>query len=138
MIETHTIHLRGPWQCGTGGRLTRVHMPVQRRLVVADDYNGRLPCHRRFGCPTCLDPHERVWLVIEMPARSGEATLNGEILGQFQNTRNPTEFEITQRLHERNELVLDFDFARPVSAAVSTDSAEGGLLFKEVRLEIRG
>jgi hypothetical protein len=136
MIETHTIRLRGPWQCDIGGRMTRVHMPAQRRSVVADDFHGQLSCHRRFGCPTCLDPHESVWLVIDMPALSGEATLNGEVLGRFRSTSDPTEFDITARLQERNELVLEFDFARQATA--SSGSAASELLFKEVRLEIRG
>jgi hypothetical protein len=138
MIETHTIRLRGPWKCDIGERLTRVHMPAQRQAVVGDEYRGPLICHRKFGCPTCLDPHERVWLVIELPAQSGEAMLNGERLGPFQRKPEPIQFDITQRLKERNELILAFDFARSHSDAVSAHTAPDALLFKEVRLEIRG
>jgi hypothetical protein len=137
MIETHTIRLRGPWQCDLGGQPTRIRMPAQRRSVVGDDYRGLLSCERKFGCPTCLDPHERVWLVIEMPVRAGRATLNGERIGLFQDSPETAEFEITARLQERNELVLGFDFNQPTSASAFSDSA-GELLFKDVRLEIRG
>jgi hypothetical protein len=138
MIETHTIRLRGPWQCDLGGRQTRIRMPTQRRSVVGDDHRGRLSCRRKFGCPTCLDAHERVWLVIEMPARAGDATLNGALLGRFDNSATLTEFDITARLRERNELSLDFDFIPPESAAATPESDTCTLLFKEVRLEIRG
>jgi hypothetical protein len=138
MIETHSIRLRGPWEFVVGGVSKRIRMPVRRADVVGDDFRDRLTCQRKFGCPTCLDPHERVWLVIEMPARPGEATLNGLPLGPFHNTAKPTEFDITERLKERNVLVLDFDFVRPLFTASSRDSAAGELLFKDVRLEIRG
>jgi hypothetical protein len=138
MIETHTIRLRGPWQCDVGGQQSRFHVPVQRRSVVRDDYRGRLSCRRRFGCPTCLDPHERVWLVIEEPARPGEAMLNSQPLGAFQIIGDSSEFDITGRLRERNELVLDLDFARPFSGTTFSNSGADELLFKEVRLEIRG
>jgi hypothetical protein len=135
MIETHTIRLRGPWQCIIGERTIRVHMPEQLNTVVGDDYHGRLVCHRKFGCPTCLDPHERVWLVVEKPARPGYAMLNLLPLGRFENNGKPTEFEITKRLGERNELSLVFGFDKSVASA---ESAPGELLFKDVRLEIRG
>src|SRR5688572_20213709 len=118
MIETHTIRLRGPWQCDIGGGLRRIHIPAQRAAITSDEYDGRLLCYRRFGCPTCLDPHERVWLVIDQPARPGEAALNGAQLGIFQIAAAPTEFDITDRLKERNELVLAFDFSRRETVAV--------------------
>jgi hypothetical protein len=73
-----------------------------------------------------------------MPARSGDATLNGERFGTFLKTAAPTEFDITERLKERNELVLELDFAVPLSATASSDSDGDELLFREVRLEIRG
>jgi hypothetical protein len=135
MIETHTIRLRGPWQCIIGERRIRVPMPAPLNEVAGDDYHDRLVCLRKFGCPTCLDPHERVWLVIEKPARPGYAMLNWLPLGPFENTAKPTEFEITHRLGERNELSLAFSFDKSTASA---ESAPGELLFKEVRLEIRG
>jgi hypothetical protein len=133
MIETHTIRLRGPWQCDVGGRTERVHMPVRRETLVADDYRDHLRLRRRFGCPTCLDPHERVWLVIDQPARSGGAVLNGEELGAFQVTNAVTDFDITTLLKDRNELVLELNFAQTESRSSADE-----LVFKDVRLEIRG
>ena len=131
MIETHAIRLRGPWECeANDGSPRRVHMPAALAAIADFKCESRLVCRRRFGCPTCLDPHERVWLVIERPALSGEANLNNEPIGRIDLTKHIIEFDITYRLRERNELVLDFEIATPRS----TDE----LLFADVRLEIRG
>lgn len=138
MIETHSIRLRGPWELVVGGVSRRIRMPVRRADVVGDNYRERISCRRRFGCPTCLDPHERVWLVIEMPSQSGEATLNGRRLGPFRGCSESTEFDITGGLKERNELRLDFDFALRTAGTAALDAATDELLFKDVRLEIRG
>jgi hypothetical protein len=138
MIETHSIRLRGPWECDVAGASRRIRMPVLRALLIGDNYRERLSCRRKFGCPTCLDPHERVWLVIEISAQSGEAMLNGERLGSFQGCGQSTEFELTGRLKERNELRLDFDFAQRTAGTAALDAATDELLFKDVRLEIRG
>src|SRR5687768_6274163 len=149
MIETHTIRLRGPWQCEIGGRTKRIQMPVRRSALLDGEYGDRLRCHRRFGSPTCLDPHERVWLLIDQPARPGQASLNEEPLGEFNISAIATEFDITDRLRDRNLLRLEFDFGRaetiadglePAAApsALSEPLIADELLFKEVRLEIRG
>jgi hypothetical protein len=105
-------------------------MPAARSAVIDDSVPGRLLCRRRFGCPTCLDPHEAVWLVIEGPLFPGDVLLNEEPLGSIAAASAAAEFDVTSRLRERNELVFNFDLARPASA----DS----LLFTDVRLEIRG
>jgi hypothetical protein len=134
MIETHAIRLRGPWECQTNAEVPRrVHMPGALADVISGHNEGHLVCRRRFGCPTCLDPHERVWLVIERPLLSGDGQLNGEPLGPFGAGHVSKEFEITSRLRERNEVILDFELAadRPLPPPTN-------LLFADVRLEIRG
>jgi hypothetical protein len=134
MIETHPIRLRGPWECGiNNGEPRRVQMPAALAEVISTHGEGHLICRRRFGCPTCLDPHERVWLVIEGSLLSGEAQLNGEPLGRLRSGRDSMAIDITTRLCERNEIALDFD----VSAFQSLPTA-ADLLFADVRLEIRG
>jgi hypothetical protein len=135
MIETHAIRLRGPWECqANDGPARRVHMPAALTSIIAGQGANRLVCRRRFGCPTCLDPHEHVWLVIERPVLTGEAQLNSEPLGQLQAGEGPMEFEITTRLRERNEVVLDFEMVASRSRLPAADD----LLFADVRLEIRG
>ena len=135
MIETHAIRLRGPWECQTNdGELRRVHMPAGVVGILGGEDQGRVACRRRFGCPTCLDPHERVWLVIERPALSGEVDLNGGRLGSIRTAEPITEFDITSLLRERNDLALDFELAATRAALPADDN----LLFADVRLEIRG
>ncbi len=134
MIETHSIRLRGPWECQINDQEPRrVHMPAALASILSGHNEGRLVCRRRFGCPTCLDPHERVWLVIERPVLSGQGQLNGEVLGQLRTGEDVSEFNITVLLRERNELVLDFDMVAGPSRLPATN-----LLFGDVRLEIRG
>ena len=133
MIETHAIRLRGPWECQTNDGWQRVHMPTALAGITSEQDRGRLVCRRRFGCPTCLDSHERVWLVIDRPLLSGEGQLNGEPLGQFGAGQVSKEFDITNRLRERNEVILDFEIAADRPPPHSTN-----LLFADVRLEIRG
>lgn len=71
----HTIRLRGAWATEPGG----AHV-------------------RRFGWPTALDPHERVWLVCpELPAAS-TVELNGAALEPAPAT------DVSDRLRPRNEL----------------------------------
>jgi hypothetical protein len=107
-------------------------MPAPWADVCSAINDGHLLCRRRFGCPTCLDPHEQVWLVIERPALCGEVRLNDEPLGPLGATTDPTEFDITSRLRERNELSLEFHVP-----GVGHKNAND-LLFADVRLEIRG
>ena len=136
MIETHAIRLRGPWECQSeNSELRRVHMPASLREALANRHQGRLLCCRRFGCPTCLDPHERVWLVIERPRFEGDVELNGKRIGQMRSADKVLEFDVTGRLVERNQLALDFHLGPTIDMA---ESAADGLLFAEVRLEIRG
>ena len=136
MIETHAIRLRGPWECQSeAAELRRVPMPAPLREAAGEDRRGRLVCRRRFGCPTCLDPHERVWMVVDCPSLSGEARLNGEPLGQILGRSNTVEFELTGRLAERNQFELVFDLG---AAAGDASTVSDELLFADVRLEIRG
>jgi hypothetical protein len=130
MIETHAIRLRGPWECQTHDGPRRVHMPAALAAIIDGKSEGHFVCRRRFGCPTCLEPHERVWLVLERSALSGEANLNNEPLGQIDPAQQVIEFDVTSRLRERNELVLEFEVAGPQSTEE--------WLFADVRLEIRG
>lgn len=74
----HTIRLRGAWTTELDGDRAR-HL-------------------RRFGWPTALDPHERVWLVCpELPVAS-TVELNGVAIGPATAT------DISPRLLLRNEL----------------------------------
>ncbi len=146
MIETHTIRLRGPWECEIDGReLARVHMPAAYSDILGDQPVDRLTLRRRFGCPTCLDPHESVWLAVARPALSGVAYLNGDWLGPIPAGEALVEYLVTARLRERNELVLELGAGGAGEASQREAGLSGdrlisptALLFAEVRLEIRG
>jgi hypothetical protein len=136
MIETHAIRLRGPWECQLeNGEVRRVHLPASLRQALAGASRGRLTCRRRFGCPTCLDPHERVWLVVELPRFAGHVDLNGEQVGHMRRSEDVVEIDVTSRLAERNQLAIVFQLGE---TGDGTQSAADDLLFAEVRLEIRG
>jgi hypothetical protein len=100
----HRIRLRDPWQ----------HEP--RR-----DAPGCARSRRRFGYPGRIDPHERVWLVLQGVGGPAEVSLNGVELGRVEDE---AEFEVTAYLRPRNEVVL----AGP---------GDGGVSFAEVALEVR-
>jgi beta-galactosidase/beta-glucuronidase len=132
MMDVHPIRLRGPWECETSdGQVRRVHMPAMITAANGNEYVGRLLCRRQFGCPTCLDQHEQVWLVIARTADTCTAVLNGHPLGEIRGAALSTDFDVTRLLRERNELTLEFNFTL-------RQSAPDKPLFEEVRLEIRG
>jgi hypothetical protein len=79
----HRIRLRDPWDAE----------PLP---------DGRTRYARRFGRPTNLGKAS-VWLVLEGMTASAEVWLNGEPLGE---AAGHGEFEVTDRLTERNKLEL--------------------------------
>jgi hypothetical protein len=109
-------------------------MPAAISKIAPRYFAGVVRCRRRFGCPTCLDPHETVFLVVDGCRLLGAVYLNGEPLGQLVHGKtDAAEFDITQRLKDRNELALEL--------AVAADQTGGDAeapLFRDVRLEIRG
>jgi hypothetical protein len=109
-------------------------MPAALMSILPRGFAGVVRCLRRFGCPTCLDPHEAVFLVVDGCSLSGSISLNCESLGQIGTGRaDAAEFDITQRLKERNELALELQVA-----AGHTGGNADVALFNDVRLEIRG
>jgi hypothetical protein len=143
-LDTHTIRLRGPWECGLApadgdlksAKFTRIHMPAAILSIVPRGFAGLLRCQRHFGCPTCLDAHEAVLLVVDGCRLSGSVSLNREPLGQVEGQQTAAaEFDITHRLKDRNELMLELAVPRGQTGGGADEAA---LLFDDVRLEIRG
>lgn len=140
MAESHTIRLRGPWeltplvsetpqreQIPGGEPLGFAVRPVTQHLpaaweAVCPGFRGTVRYARRFGKPTNLEAHERVWLVVTDVAGSAAIFLNGEKLPA------PL-FDVTDRLRERNLLQID---------VTQNDLEQLAGLVGEVRLEIRG
>jgi beta-galactosidase/beta-glucuronidase len=157
MSQPHVIRLRGPWQyepvaqwrlnaAGAMSELTqlpppgRMVMPGDWGLALGHDFRGRVRFVRPFGRPTRLEPGEQVWLVIGGVDLSGMAELNGRPLGPVAGYREPTRFDVTRWLDERNELVIDVElpalsYADEQRLRPDRAGLPGGVI-GEVRLEI--
>jgi hypothetical protein len=90
----HSIRLRGAWMITPAGDRTR-HA-------------------RRFGWPTTLDPHERVWLVWASPAGPAAVSVNDAPLGTVPAGAGSFAADVTPHLRPRNELVIDAPAGAPV------------------------
>jgi hypothetical protein len=141
----HRIRLRGPWECeplarairksdGHSERVTQDLPPPGRMILPCRwsegglaDFAGRVRFRRRFGSPRQLDPQERVWLIFAGVDGVALVSLNGRFLGRHDAQMPvPFEFEVTELLQQRNELVVDVEAA-----------ADTGGLWGEVALEVR-
>lgn len=169
MSDVHIIRLRGPWEYLPLARTWtdadavrrestadlpppgRVHLPADWEATLGADFRGRVRYTRRFGLPTNLEPHERVWLVIEGVDYFGSLALNGTSLGEIVGYQSLCEFDVTRLLAERNSLSLDVELPQVDEAPDSAGQAlaehqpihrpgrerlPGGPI-GEIRLEIR-
>jgi hypothetical protein len=71
------------------------------------DFTGRVRFRRRFGVPRKLDDFERVWVTLSGAKPGAEISLNGRFLGVPDGKADALEFDVTQALQERNELVIE-------------------------------
>ena len=140
----HRIRLRGPWQCEPLARavthadghveMVQQGLPPPCRMTLPcrwgegglGDFSGQVRFRRRFGMPRQLDSHELIWLTFAGADAIALVTLNGQFLGRHEQATEPFEFEVTDLLRERNELVVD----------VEAQSGDGGF-WDEVALEVR-
>jgi len=123
-LYPHRIRLRGPWQAIRESQpATTVRMPCGCGDVWPG-FRGMVRFIRHFGIPRKLDDFERVWLTFAGMSGWADVELNGESLGRWETS--PFEIEVTGRLRERNELVVNLNCAEP---------SDG--LWGDVALEIR-
>jgi hypothetical protein len=140
MPPVHSIRLRGPWELrpfvaassssamlpggdplGFAGDAITQQLPAGWDAVLPG-FRGTVRYMRRFGKPTNLETHERVWLVVgDVAGVAAAIELNGEKVSD-------TFFDITDLLRERNLLQID---------VTQTDPEQPAGLMGEVRLEIR-
>ena len=155
----HTIRLRGPWVVeglaryvprngggyeqhpGSGLPPGRARMPADWRETLGRDFLGVVRYTRNFNRPTNLDPHERVWLVVEPPRSRGLVRVNGRELG-FVRYGTPAErFDITAMLEDHNAVVIDVEHPEldDEGSAIEDGSflVTGGLV-GDVYMEIEG
>lgn len=157
MAYPHAIRLRGPWQLEPICRYVAMadktavesqdHLPPPCKVKVPSDwgeplgrdFRGRVRYRRSFQSPTALDPHERVWLVVDGLDARGTVAINGHALGDIDGYACRGSFEVTKLLSARNEVVIDVELPLGTSGGPLRPGREllpGGLI-REVRLEIR-
>jgi hypothetical protein len=159
-LSSHVIRLRGPWEYeplarvwidANGARREsreslpaagRAQLPADWGLTLGPDFRGRARYTRRFGLPTNLEPHEKVWLVVEGVDYFGSLALNDTPLGEMTGYLGPpAEFHVTSLLSERNVLTLEVELpaceATPASPVRPGREHLPGGPIGEVRLEIR-
>lgn len=132
-MSVHRIRLRGPWEVtaitpavGSPVGVSRMPCPCTWKEGGWTGFSGSAGHSRRFGRPRQIDDGERIWLVVDpCTCEQLSIALNGAALGI---AIHGTYFEadITERIAERNELMID----------LWGKSDECGLT-GEVRLEIR-
>ncbi|HUY90625.1 MAG TPA: hypothetical protein VMV10_17945 [Pirellulales bacterium] len=155
MPYPHVMRLRGPWEfevlrsaaadspgrSAPAGLSGRVRAPCDWSQSLGLGFRGAVRYRRRFNRPSGLDPHERVWLVVEGVDAFGAAMLNGRALGQAPGYALPASFDVTEWLSPSNELFIDVELPDELpggSAALrpGRETLAGGLI-GEVRLEVR-
>ncbi|MGH7140127.1 MAG: glycosyl hydrolase 2 galactose-binding domain-containing protein, partial [Pirellulales bacterium] len=158
MPYPHAIRLRGPWQLeplrryltAADGSVVesqedlpppcRTTVPSDWGDVLGRDFRGRARYRRSFQSPPPLDPHERVWLVVEGVDAQGAVALNGRLLGEIPGYALGRSFDVTSLLSSRNQLAIEVDLP-PMDAAngplrPGRELRPGGPI-GAVRLEIR-
>jgi hypothetical protein len=115
-------------------------VPSDWAEILGADFHGRVRYRRKFGCPTGLEPGDRVRLVIEQVEAFGAVALNQVMLGDIGSGRTNTGFDVTALLKPRNELCVDVELPRgePLSPSLSHRDRErqAGGLVGDVCLEI--
>lgn len=111
--------LPGGEPLGFAGETITQQLPAAWDAVLPG-FRGTVRYTRRFGKPTNLESHERVWLCVDEAAGTISMSLNGEqVSDNF--------FDVTDLLNERNLLQIE---------VTQLDSEQPAGLVGEVRLEI--
>src|ERR1700752_3227561 len=118
MPYPHAIRLRGPWQLEPLARYVltakgsieslddlpapcRTTVPSDWGSLLGDDFRGRVRYRRSFNAPPSLDPHERIWLVVEGVDARGTISLNDTPLCNVLGYALVAEFDITSLVAPR-------------------------------------
>ena len=152
MPYPHAIRLRGPWEFDVlenaaaraepptpiSGRAT---LPCDWLDALGAEFRGKVRYRRRFNRPSGLDPHERVWLIVEGVDACGAVALNDRELGRVRGYALPASFDVTELIAPNNELLVDVELPPEVPGGAiplrpGRESLAGGPI-GEVRLEIR-
>lgn len=157
MPYPHVIRLRGPWlfeplsRFAIAGQVVergddlpaagRVAVPADWGESLGPNFRGRVRYRRSFHRPSTLDPHERLWLIVEGADARGAVSLNGIHLGNIDGYGLWASFDVTAIIDGRNEIALDVELPASSTGANAPlrpgrDALPGGPI-GEVRLEVR-
>jgi len=110
----HRINLKGPWGFQPLEGLSSDSLPEAGTVKFPaawqsflGDFRGRTRFSRTFNCPTNLDAHERVNLLLDGVSGQARITLNGKLVGAIDNPAPPARFDITQFLERHNQLQIE-------------------------------
>lgn len=117
MPYPHIFRLRGPWQYTPLARFDfgplpppgRVELPTDWGATLGNEFQGRVRYERSFNAPSNLDPHERVWLVIDGADARADVSLNGQSLGTVAGYALSSEWDITEKIGPRNTLSIEVE-----------------------------
>lgn len=134
----HRIKLQGPWEfhplCSVP-TVPGVPLPAPGTVKFPaawqdflGDFRGRTRFIRPFNCPTNLDAHERVCLVLDGVGGSAVIRLNQQSVGQISTPQHTARFDISSLLQPHNRLEIEIDWAGT--------AVELGGLWASVALEI--
>ncbi len=117
-----------------------VEMPADWGATLGEDFRGQVMYQRHFGCPSGLEPSDRVILVIQRIDAFGTVALNGSPIGIVPAGGEPARFDITANLKRRNLLAILVELPRITADSQpldrpGRDELPGGLV-GEVRLQI--
>ena len=105
-------------------------MPIDW-ISLFGDRSGRARFLRRFGRPTNLEPHERLFLMFDGIGGAARVALNNGLLGTIDAKNETAQFEVTGLLNWRNVMTVEIEFD-----PAHSPGRRGGL-WAPVVLEIR-
>ncbi|MBI1310256.1 hypothetical protein GC176_03030 [bacterium] len=125
----HRMNLKGPWfyewldgpepaaafltRCADRNSpqmsTSRVRMPTSW-LDAFGAVAGTVLLRRRFGRPSNLEAHERVYVTLDCVIGDAEIAVNGELVAAMTKSTEPHSFDVTDRLDASNELSIKLTF----------------------------
>ncbi|MEX2288556.1 MAG: NRDE family protein [Planctomycetaceae bacterium] len=146
----HRMHLRGPWEVewvsnaespppqpspagGEGERQAtdsgRVKLPADWQSLFGER-RGTVRFTRRFGKPTNLEPHEKVFIAFDGIGGVARVSVNGSHVGIIENSTSTIRFDVTALLNPSNTLDVVLTYTE------TDDASSPGGLYAPVAIEV--
>jgi hypothetical protein len=140
MTYPHPMRLRGPWNWATLApaetKTGTVNVPADWGEILNHEFAGPVRFSRHFQAPSQLEPHERLFVVVQGIDAAGTVRVNETELGQITGGYPASAaFDITPLLAPRNRLEIDVTVP-PGTPRYGREGKAGGIV-REIRLEVR-